>query len=176
MREGDRWIFGYGSLIWRPAFSYAECAPGAVRGYARRFWQGSPDHRGEPRAPGRVVTLVRDESGHCAGVAYRVAAEQWGAVLEQLDFRESGGFERVEVTVRFLDGRRRPVPALVYVAGPGNPNFLGPATAGEIAAQARRCRGRSGTNREYVLRLAEALEQLGLTDAHVAEVAGLLRD
>jgi cation transport regulator ChaC len=170
----ERWIFGYGSLVWRPAFDFVERAPGTIRGFARRFWQGSPDHRGAPHAPGRVVTLVSEPSATCGGIAYRVDTAVWDSVLETLDERESGGFERFDVDIAFLDPARGGVRGLVYAAAEGNPNFLGPATADEIAAQARRCRGMSGTNLEYVLRLAESLDAIGLADPHVSDIAALL--
>ena len=174
MRDAERWIFGYGSLVWRPAFAYEERASGTIRGFSRRFWQGSPDHRGAPDAPGRVVTLVADPAARCGGMAYRVSPAAWEAVLTALDVRESGGFERHEVTVELAGEPPRSVPGLVYVAGAGNPNYLGPAPAEEIARQVRRCRGASGSNLEYVLRLVAALEALGLPDPHVAEIALLL--
>jgi len=68
------WIFAYGSLIFRPAFPFVERRRAFVRGWMRRFWQGSPDHRGVPDAPGRVVTLLPSEAETCGGCAYRIEA------------------------------------------------------------------------------------------------------
>jgi cation transport regulator ChaC len=167
----ERWVFGYGSLVWRPAFAFEDRAPGFVRGFSRRFWQGSPDHRGAPDDPGRVVTLVPDASAVCWGMAYRVAVPAWEEVVRALDDRESGGFERYELSVRFRDGARAPVEALVYVAAEGNPNFLGPAPMSEMVRQVRRARGKSGTNADYVQRLAVSLRDLGAEDEHVFALA-----
>jgi cation transport regulator ChaC len=166
------WIFGYGSLVWRPAFSHAERRPGFLEGWARRFWQGSTDHRGVPEAPGRVVTLVEQAGARCWGVVYRVAPDDAQAVLRALDQRESGGFERLLLDV--CTDEAEPVRALVYVAGPGNLNYLGPAPAAEIASQIRRSRGPSGPNLEYLLELRDALQRMGAQDPHVAELADLV--
>ena len=165
------WIFGYGSLVWRPAFPHVERRAGCIEGWARRFWQGSTDHRGLPGAPGRVVTLVAEPRAVCWGVAYRVDARDRQAVLATLDHREQGGFVRREVEVCLREPDAGSVGALVYVAGADNPNYLGPAPVSEIAAQVRRSVGPSGPNRDYVLRLAEALRALRAYDAHVFEVA-----
>ena len=176
MRDGERWVFGYGSLIWRPAFPHAERRAACARGFARRFWQGSPDHRGVREAPGRVLTLVPQPEALCWGVAYRVEDAAWDEVLAILDERESGGFERRSLEIGFdADGEAR-LPALTYVAGEGNPNFLGPAPLPAIAAQIRGAHGRSGANRDYALQMAAALRELRVGDAHVFAVAELLAE
>jgi cation transport regulator ChaC len=170
------WIFGYGSLVWRPAFEHLERAPGFIHGYVRRFWQGSPDHRGVREQPGRVVTLVPEPGAVCWGMGYRVSEGQWEAIVAGLDERESGGFERLQLTLGFREPDRAAARALVYVAGEGNPNFLGPVPLDAMAAQVRTAAGKSGTNVEYVLRLAESLQALDVEDEHVFELASAVRD
>ncbi len=155
----ERWIFGYGSLIFRPGMPFVRRAEGWVAGWRREWWQGSPDHRGTPEAPGRVVTAVRDESTRLWGVAYQIGARDVPDVFPALDHREKGGYERHEVTVN-TEGE--PVRATMYVAGPGNPHFVGPAPLDEMAAHVLRSVGPSGPNVEYVLRLEAALREMGV--------------
>ncbi len=160
------WIFGYGSLIWRPAFEFVERRDGYVQGWARRFYQGSTDHRGVPGAPGRVATLLREEDSRVWGRAFRVAGEEAERIIAQLDHREKGGYARHQVDV--ICRRGEPVcDALVYVATEDNPVWQGPATPAEIARQIRRARGPSGPNTEYLLELAEGLRAMDVSDPHV---------
>jgi cation transport regulator ChaC len=163
-------VFGYGSLLWRPGFPHRERVVACLPGMGRRFWQGSPDHRGHPADPGRVVTLASDPEALCWGAAYRVDPAKWRAVQHFLDARESGGFERRQLEVRFAD-EQGGARALVYVAPPGNPNFLGPAPLDAMAEQVRRARGRSGTNVDYVMHLAAALRAQDAEDEHVFALA-----
>lgn len=153
------WVFGYGSVVWRPSFEYEARVPGVVDGWVRRFWQGSPDHRGTAVAPGRVATMLRWPGQRCRGMAYRLSGDSIAAVLAKLDDREVAGYQRESVSVS-LDGDEV-VDAVTWVATPSNPNFLGMAPPAEMAAQIHRCVGASGRNREYVLKLAEALRGLG---------------
>ena len=123
--DGALWLFGYGSLIWRPGFAFVESRPAHVRGWARRFWQGSHDHRGVPGAPGRVVTLVPEAGSRCRGMAWRVAAELAATTLERLDHREQDGYAREDLSLHLDDGRV--VDGVTWVAPAANPSWLGPA-------------------------------------------------
>lgn len=171
----ELWVFGYGSLVWRPSIPYAEARWARLTGFVRRFYQGSTDHRGVPGRPGRVVTLLPSPPDEVVGKVFRVPAEERDAVLARLDHREKGGYARVESPVELLDEPRESVRALVYIATPDNPNYLGPATDEEIARQVLASTGPSGPNHEYVLRLADALKEIGAEDRHLESIASWVR-
>jgi cation transport regulator ChaC len=170
------WIFGYGSLIWRPGFSYRARRVAFIEGFARRLDQGSPDHRGTPERLGRVATLVRAEGALCGGVVYDLHDLERDAILEALDVREQGGYERVIVNARLAEEGAGTVPAITWVASPENRYHLGPALLEAMLEQIEEASGPSGSNIEYVLRLAEALLEHRIDDAHVSEVAQALRE
>lgn len=168
--EAGVWLFGYGSLIYKVDFPYLERRRASIRGWSRRFWQGSHDHRGTPAHPGRVVTLLPDTTAVCTGMAYRIAP----ATFAQLDVREKNGYARRTVTVTFGPGDT--AEATTYIAPAGNPAWLGPASDAEIARHVAGASGPSGRNRDYVLRLADALRAMHVDDPHVSAIAALLRE
>lgn len=175
LAPGDLRVFAYGSLIWRPGFTPRSHAPAVLRGWSRRFWQASTDHRGVPGAPGRVVTLVQgDAAAHCRGVVYELDPAQADDVLAMLDVRESGGYVRGRAALEHPGGGAFG-DAWVWIAHPGNPNWAGPAEDDALAAQIRSAHGPSGANLEYVLELADALATAGISDEHIASLAALLR-
>jgi cation transport protein ChaC len=167
------WIFGYGSLVWRPAFEYLERSPAFVEGWTRRFWQASPDHRGTEEAPGRVVTLVPAKDQKCWGMAYRLPEASRAQTLAALDHREKAGYERVLTELHLRDGRRIE-KVLFYVAARDNANFIEAQDAEEILSVIRVAHGPSGSNREYLLKLGEALRDLEVCDPHVERLLSLL--
>src|SRR5690606_18187078 len=122
---------------------------------------GSHDHRGTPEAPGRVLTLVPESGATCVGMAYLITPQ----VFDHLDHREKNGYLRHVVDIAFDDGKH--ADGLVYIAEADNAAWLGPASDADIAAQIASAHGPSGSNREYVERLADALRALGAEDAHV---------
>jgi cation transport regulator ChaC len=168
------WIFGYGSLVWNPGFSFEESQIGYIRGWARRFYQGSTDHRGVPGSPGRVATLVADATATCWGVAYQVAGDSLESIFSYLDYREKGGFSRHHIDFYpRTDRTTHPQPisnTYVYVAQDDNPNYLGPAPILEMAQQIFLSTGPSGSNQEYLTRLAQRLRIMGVNDEHVFEL------
>ncbi len=163
------WVFGYGSLIYKVDFPYLQREVASIHGWQRRFWQGSHDHRGTPNAPGRVVTLVPAQDMVCRGVAYLV--EQ--SVFEHLDHREKNGYERHPVAIELDAGRE--VTGLIYVAREDNHAYLGPAPMEDVASHISRSHGPSGSNRDYLLQLADALRELGDHDPHVHALEALLK-
>jgi cation transport protein ChaC len=164
------WIFGYGSLIWRPGFDSASVQQARLGGYERRFWQASHDHRGTPESPGRVVTLAPVGSSYCDGLAYQLPLARREAILKSLDEREQDGYQRVYLDLDVANGRR--VKGLTWIALEGNPSWVG-QEAPELVAQliATRC-GPSGTNREYLYCLNEALCDLGISDPYISMLTG----
>ena len=163
------WLFGYGSLIYKADFPFIERRFATIHDWSRRLWQGSHDHRGTHDHPGRVATLIAEPGAVCAGMAYRVAP----ATFEYIDFREKNGYLRHAVTLDFGDGEH--MEGLVYIADEGNAAWLGAASEADIARHVMGSSGPSGRNSDYVLKLAEALRELGADDPHVFAVAGELR-
>lgn len=166
-------IFGYGSLIWRPGFAYHSRTVATVKGYERRFWQASHDHRGTPELPGRVVTLVPVVHGFCAGMLYTLDSESVSSILSALDEREQDGYSRAEVIVSLEDGRT--LSALTWIADESNPSWRGGESLADVANKIANRSGPSGSNLDYLNNLHDALVGLGIRDLHIAQLVQSVR-
>ena len=159
------WYSATGRSSGAPTSRSASAASRGVRGWKRRFWQGSHDHRGVPHAPGRVVTLVPDPHETCEGMAYLVDDSVAETTFAGLDYREKNGYERHDVRLEFRAGDA--CDGVVYIAPDGNHAWLGPAPEAEMVGQIRRSVGPSGANLDYLRELAAALRELEIDDPHV---------
>ncbi len=167
--SGDLWVFGYGSLMWRPGFAYLEKGPARLMGLHRALCVFSFVHRGTPERPGLVLGL--DHGGMCRGIAYRVAASARADTIAYLRGREQVTAVYVETMrqIELEDESRRRVRALCYIVDRSHVQYAGRLTLAESLHHVRQGHGRSGPNRDYVLETVRALEGLGYreTDLHL---------
>lgn len=158
----DLWVFGYGSLMWRPGFDYIERRAGLVRGYHRSLCVYSFHHRGTPQEPGLVMGL--DRGGSCRGAAFRVAAHRRAETIAYLREREQVTSVYLEryATTTLDDGTV--APALVYVVNRAHEQYAGRLAVDEVVAIVRRGRGVSGVNPDYVRNTQSHLAEMGVHD------------
>lgn len=156
------WVFGYGSLIWKPGFRYETKEIGYIEGFERRFWQGSVSHRGTVDSPGRVATLTEKPKGKVWGVAYHVVGEeQISEAMEHLSVRECllGGYSTYVVPFHVKDCNKM-MKVVLYAATPNNQLYLGETAEENIAAQVVASEGHAGYNVEYVVRITDFMRHV----------------
>ena len=166
--KGDLWVFGYGSLMWRPGFEYEERCPALVHGYHRSLCIFSHVHRGTPEKPGLVLGL--DRGGACRGLAFRVKASHRQTTLDYLREREQVTSVYVET---WLTARLQPdrvVTAVAYVVDPSHPQYAGRLQHHEIVRLVRQGHGMSGDNIEYIRSTFEHLTASGVDDPDLAAI------
>jgi cation transport protein ChaC len=171
----DLWVFGYGSLMWRPGFAFLERRHARLVGAHRALCVYSFVHRGTPERPGLVLGL--DRGGNCRGTAYRVAK---GKRTETIDYLRA----REQVTLVYREAWRRvwldadpqqSVQALCYMVDRGHRQYAGRLSLAEQLHYVRQGHGRSGPCRDYVLATVKALEALGVRDADLHTLSERLK-
>ena len=157
------WVFGYGSLMWRPGFAYVERIPATLHGRRRAFCIFSVHHRGTPDRPGLVLGLAT--GGSVRGVAYRVAEADWKQTYDYLREREQPTETYVEAwePVRLVDGRR--MNSLVFLSDTAHPQWAGVMDIEDQARLIAGARGLSGENIEYLRDLVMHLREEGARDS-----------
>jgi cation transport protein ChaC len=166
---GDFWVFGYGSLIWRPGFAHVETRRAQLHGYRRSLCVYSFVHRGTRQRPGLVLGL--DRGGSCVGLAFRVPGELRDEVIAYLRERELVTNVYLERTLKVrLDGGGA-VEAVAYIVDRKHEQYAGALDAAHAATVVRGAVGQSGNNEDYVLSTLKHLKALGIRDHWLEDVA-----
>jgi len=171
----DLWVFGYGSLMWRPGFAHLERIPARLTGLHRGLCVYSFVHRGTPEKPGLVLGL--DLGGGCRGIAYRVAAERRDETIEYLRAREqvTAVYRETMRQITLATNPTRQVTALLYMVDRSHPQYAGRLDLERQLHLVRQGHGRSGANLDYVLSTVAEIEAQGCRDAGLHRLAERLR-
>lgn len=169
----DFWVFGYGSLIWRPGFAHTHTQRARLAGYRRALCIRSVIHRGTEERPGLVLGL--DRGGSCLGLAFRVPGKLSDEVMAYLRAREmvTNVYLEKRLPVRLEGGET--VEALAYVVDRAHPQYAGRITIEDAAMTVRGAVGQSGANEDYVLNTVEHLKALDIRDRWLEGVADRIR-
>lgn len=168
----ERWVFGYGSLMWRPGFDFVERKPATLHGRKRAFCIYSVHHRGTYERPGLVLGLA--PGGATRGMAYRVDEAAWPEVYAYLVEREQPTETYVEArrAVRLADGRR--AEALVFLSDVRHPQWAGALGLERQAELIAGASGLSGRNVDYLRDLVDHLREEGVRDQGMETLLGLV--
>lgn len=163
------WIFGYGSLMWRPGFDFEESRPALIRGFHRSLCVMSHVHRGTPENPGLVLGL--DRGGACHGMAFRIAPGRWDATLDYLRAREQVTmvYREERKTVTLLGSHLR-AEAVTYVVDRKHRQYAGRLAQPELLRLVRQGHGVSGACRDYVLNTVAHLRDMNIHDATLEDL------
>jgi cation transport protein ChaC len=176
LSKDDLWVFGYGSLMWRPGFDFVEQVPARLIGEHRALCVFSFDHRGTPEKPGLVLGL--DRGGACRGIAFRVGAKHRDDTMHYLRGREQTThvYREVMRSVWLENEARQRVSALAYVVDRGHVQYAGRLSLAEQLHYVRQGHGRSGNNRDYVLSTVKSIEAQGFRDEQLHQLSLMLHD
>lgn len=165
----DFWVFGYGSLIWRPGFAHVETQKARLYGYRRALCIDSHIYRGTPDRPGLVLGL--DRGGSCLGMAFRVSGAFYEEVITYLRERELVTEVYLERMVPISLEAGQVVQAVTYVVDRSHPQYTGPLDPAYAASRVSGAVGQAGPNEEYVRNTIEHLRTLGIRDRQLEQVA-----
>ncbi len=174
-RSGDGlWLFGYGSLMWKPDFEYDDWQVARVQGYHRSFCLWQKRYRGNRLNPNLMLAL--DAGGSCYGIAYRVNAPNVEAKISTTWRRElvGNGYRPRWLTAQT---ERGPIPAVAFVANRSNAERYTGRLPDQVVARyiAEAC-GEGGSGAEYLLETVLALDKLRLRDSRLWRLQRLVAD
>ncbi len=169
----DFWVFGYGSLMWRPGFDHEEAQAARLVGAHRALCIYSWVHRGTKEKPGLVLGL--DRGGACRCVTYRVAGDRHDAVIAYLRERELvTDVYREVVRPVHVAGLDEPVEAVTYIADRTHEQYAGTLPREKLLEMVKGGVGKSGNNVDYVIATVRSMRSIGIRDATMEWLAAQL--
>ena len=179
---GPVWVFGYGSLIWNPAFEPAERRRAILHGYRRAFCFWTVSARGTPERPGLGLGLEAAPGAACRGVALRIADRTEAADLETLWAREmySAVYRPVWAPLYPVETRAgqdpAPFAALAFVADPGHPQYCPPLSDAQKARIVAGASGQFGSCADYLATMVAHLAEAGEPDGELGALLQRVRE
>ncbi len=163
------WIFGYGSLMWRPGFAFERSEPARIHGYHRSLCVYSYVHRGTPEQPGLVLGL--DRGGSCHGMAFAIAPDDWEATIAYLRAREQVTSVYLErrTTISLLESGQKAV-AVTYVVDRAHRQYAGVLDDDALERHVLAGIGVSGHCTEYVMNTVEHLRAMNIRDPRLEQL------
>ncbi len=162
--SGPIWVFGYGSLIWNPAFHYEQTEHATLFGYHRSFCLWTQLGRGSPENPGLMLGLER--GGCCHGLAFRIHEDKVEEELDLVWAREmiSGSYRPTWVKLRSGD---ETMHAITFVIQRNQPRYACNLSMEEAAQSIAKAHGQIGTCADYLLNTVDALERMEVPDRYL---------
>ncbi len=167
--DQEFWIFGFGSLMWRPELDVKTRVPGTLKGYERKFEIWSTVGRGTFERPGLGCCLIPGR-GFCRGIAYQLNMNSLSSNLAYLWEREmgSGVYRPTWVKVEIDNGFCK--NALTFVVRKGHPQHTGPMSPASMANIIGRAKGKNGKCRDYLAKTLIEMKKLGQSDPLLEDV------
>ncbi|WP_313282232.1 gamma-glutamylcyclotransferase [Delftia tsuruhatensis] len=157
----DLWIFGYGSLIWRPDFDFCERRTARVFGWHRALKMWSTINRGTPQNPGLVFGML--SGGSCRGMVFRIPRHHGHDVMRKLWQREMAN---AVYDPRWLPCRtgQGTVQALAFTLSRQSPNHTGELAPEDYRRIFSEAKGIYGSTHDYARATFDELKRLGIRD------------
>ena len=170
--DGDVWVFGYGSLIWNPAFHFVEKRTARIHGYHRRFCLWTQLGRGNAENPGLMLGL--EHGGACRGVIFRIAKQAVATELDILWRREmlTGAYCPIWVAAR---SGGESFAAITFVINRNNGRYAGRLPDDKIARHIATAVGPMGPCCDYLYETVRHLAALGIRDRRLEGMASKVR-
>ena len=175
MYENGFWVFGYGSLLWRPGFEFTEQRRARLEGFRRAFCMYSVTYRGTPEKPGLVLALDPHDTNHCEGVAFFVPAEtarRTHAYLQERELVTSAYYEDTQ-SITLDNGNN--VEALCYIIDRNHHQYTGHIDLEKQAELIAHSSGDTGPNWEYLFNTEQHLKEIGIIDHEMQRLVEMVK-